>query len=124
MAESLSVNFLDNLIGFSCYENSKAGLLQFRGNAGNSAAKTRDIPHFLRHENVEPLDRRRSGPAHLWVVQSRWLESVCAKWGLSPDAIIDAADPDALHRLAAMMDDLLSQSEKRIRPEAPWPPKT
>jgi nucleoside-triphosphatase len=62
-----------------------------------------------------PALLRRSGPMHLWVVQSRWLESVCAKWGLLPDAIIDAADPDARHRLAAMMDDLLSQSEKQKR---------
>jgi hypothetical protein len=60
-----------------------------------------------------PALLRRSGAAHLWVVQSRWFESVCTKWGLSPDAIVDAADGDALDRLTAMMEGLLSQSEKQ-----------
>jgi nucleoside-triphosphatase len=59
-----------------------------------------------------PVLLKRSGLAHLWVVQSRWLESVCAKWGLSPCAIIDAADSRALDRLTAMTDVLLSRSAR------------
>ena len=60
-----------------------------------------------------PALLRPSGPPLLWVVQSRWLELVCAKWEIAPEAIIDAADPAATGRLCGLLEAVLERNDNR-----------